>query len=907
MERGPLKVPFFDENGFVRKKCSVCGEYFWTQNSEADNCGDAPCCEYTFIGNPPTRRRYSLGEMRDRFLRFFENMGHEVISPYPVVARWRDDLYVTIASIIDFQPYVTEGVIPPPANPLVISQPCLRFEDVDKVGPTAGRHMTIFEMGGHHAFNYPEKPVYWKDETVRLHHRFATEELGIKSELVSYKEGIWSGGGNAGRDLETEICGLEVATLVFMMYKVVNGGFVPLPIKTVDTGYGMERWCWLSQGSLSGFHAIYGTALDKILKMAGLKADEEILVESAKHSALMGAADFQTARRTVAEKIGVDAATLNEALEPIEKAYAITDYTKALVFMLAEGVVPSNVREGYLARLLARRAFRFLGELRIEGKLFDVIEEQIRYWSTDFPRLGEMRDEIVKMLEIERNKYSETLSRGRALVERMVRARKRILEGELVELYDSHGLLPELVKRISEKEGVKVAIPTDFYAKVAQRHQMAQPIEEEPMIRKLRDEVTDLPPTRMLYYEDSTLEEFEADVLDVVGDGFVVLNQTAFYPQGGGQPGDEGTMEFDDVVAKVGDVRKIGNVIVHRITGTVPRKGQRVKGKIDWGKRSSLMRFHTATHILMGAARRVLGEHVWQAGAQKGVKTSRLDLSHFSHLTQDEMERIEKLANTVVMNNVPVDTSWMPRQDAESTYGFRLYQGGVVPGREIRVVKIGDWDVEACGGTHCRSTGEVGLMKIVRATRIQDGVERLTFAAGMPALEFVQTDRRTLNDIAVMLDVPVEDVKKSVGEFIAGFAESRRELKRLMKYKAKSEAKTLLGEAVSIGEIKIVTHSTSKGSVDELIEIAKNIVREDEGSVAGLFVTNETAQAVVIVGKKALGFGIKGNELASRIGHMLGGSGGGDPTFGQAGGTKVAKVPEVVEAFKGLVRKQMES
>lgn len=907
MEKGPLKVPFFDENGFVRKRCSVCGEHFWTQDAEVDNCGDAPCCEYTFIDKPPTRSRYSLSEMRDLFLRFFEKNGHEVVSPYPVIARWRDDLYVTIASIIDFQPYVTEGIIPPPANPLVISQPCLRFEDVDKVGPTAGRHLTIFEMGGHHAFNYPEKSIYWKDETVRLHHRFATEELGIKSELVSYKEGIWSGGGNAGRDLETEIRGLEVATLVFMMYKVVNGDFVPLPIKTVDTGYGMERWCWLSQGSPSGFHAVYGTVLDKILTTADVKVDREILSESAKHSAIMGRGDPQTARRAVAEKMCVDTNTLNEALKPIERAYAIADYTKALIFMLAEGVVPSNVREGYLARLLARRAFRFLSELRIEDELFDIVDEQIRYWSTDFSHLSEMRDEIVRMLEIEGKKYAETLSRGRALVKRMVRSRKRILEDELVELYDSHGLLPELVKRISEKEEVKVTIPTDFYAKVAQRHQRAQPVEEEPMIRKLRDEVTDLPPTRMLYYEDSTLREFDADVLGVVGDGFVVLNQTAFYPKGGGQPGDEGTMEFGDVVAKVADVRRIGNVIAHRITGAAPRKGQRVRGRIDWGKRSSLMRFHTATHILMGAARRTLGEHVWQAGAQKGVKTSRLDLSHFSHLTQDEIERIEKLANAVVMKDVPVDASWMPRQDAESAYGFRLYQGGVVPGREIRVVKIGDWDVEACGGTHCRSTGEVGLIKIVRAVRIQDGVERLIFAAGMPALELVQSDRKTLNDISAMLDVPVEDIKKSVGEFVDRFAESRRELKRLMRDKARYEARSLLSEAISIGGIRIVTHSTSEGNVDELIEIGKNIVRENECSVAGLFTAKETAQAVVIVGKKALGLGIKGDELASQIGRILGGSGGGDPTFAQAGGTKVAKVPEAIKAFKEMVRKRLAS
>jgi len=182
------RLPFFSENGFLRKQCSVCGEYFWTQDFHKETCGDAPCQDYDFIEDSPTKKKYSLSEMREAFLSFFEKNSHKRIQPYPIIARWRDDLYVTIASIADFQPYVTEGMIPPPANPLVISQPCLRFLDIDKVGSTAGRHMTIFEMGGHHAFNYPDQEIYWKNETVRLHHEFMTEELGIRSDLISYKE-----------------------------------------------------------------------------------------------------------------------------------------------------------------------------------------------------------------------------------------------------------------------------------------------------------------------------------------------------------------------------------------------------------------------------------------------------------------------------------------------------------------------------------------------------------------------------------------------------------------------------------------------------------------------------------------------------------------------------------------------
>jgi len=233
-------VPFFDETDYVRKHCPTCDEYYWTQNQDQPTCGESNtegCAPLSFIGNPPTRKPYSLSEMREAFLSFFEKHGHERIKPYPVASRWRADLYFTSASIVDFQPYVTNGIIPPPANPLVISQPCIRLVDVDNVGPTFGRHLTIFEMGGHHAFNYPHKEIYWKDGTVRYQNEFLTKTLGVKPHEIVYKEDVWSGGGNAGPDLETIVRGCEIDTLVFMMFKVVDNDFIKLPIRTVDTGY----------------------------------------------------------------------------------------------------------------------------------------------------------------------------------------------------------------------------------------------------------------------------------------------------------------------------------------------------------------------------------------------------------------------------------------------------------------------------------------------------------------------------------------------------------------------------------------------------------------------------------------------------------------------------------------------
>src|SRR5512136_1763332 len=348
-------VRLFDEEGYIRRQCPKCGEYYWTQNPDQATCGESTlqgCAKLTFINNSPIRRKHSLDEMREAFLSFFEKRGHGRIKPYPVVSRWRDDLYFTSASIVDFQPYVTNGVVPPPANPLVISQPCIRLVDVDNVGPTFGRHLTIFEMGGHHAFNYPDKEVYWKDQTVRYHHEFVTDVLGVKSEDVTYKEDVWVGGGNAGPDVECIIGGLEVATLVFMQYKVVGDEFVKLPIRTVDTGYGLDRFAWLSQGVPTCFHAIYGDLLGKVFKMANLnQIDEKLLCKVAKYSGLVTVdktANRLEARKRVAKLVGMSYEELDKTLTPIESAFAIVDHTKCLSFMLSEGIVPSNIREGYL-------------------------------------------------------------------------------------------------------------------------------------------------------------------------------------------------------------------------------------------------------------------------------------------------------------------------------------------------------------------------------------------------------------------------------------------------------------------------------------------------------------------------------------------------------------------------------
>jgi len=919
-------LPFFREAGYVRKLCPNCGEYFWTQNPDQETCGEATsegCAYYTFIDNPPTKKTYTFSEMREAFLSFFEKHGHARIKPYPVVARWRDDIYLTHASIIDFQPYVTEGIAPPPANPLVVSQPCIRLVDIANTGPTFGRHLTIFEMGGAHAFNYPDKEVYWKDQTVRYHHQWVTEDLGVKSEEIVYKEDVWVGGGNAGPDVECIIRGLEVATLVFMQYKVVNGEFVKLPIRTVDTGYGIDRYAWLSQGAPSCFHTVYGGLLDKIFKMAGIKVDEKLLVEVAKFSGLVSldkTVNRLEARKRMAELVGVDIEYLDKHLTPIENAFAVTDHTKCLSFILSEGVVPSNIHEGYLARLLFRRIYRLLKMLGITERLYDIVDMQIELWSKDYPHLKEMRNEIMEMLKVEEEKFEETIERGKGLVKRIsgelkAKKAKEFPIETLTELYDSHGLPPEIVKQIAENEGLNVEVPENFYALIAQRHmQASKPMEEEEtkVEKWLENAVANLPETDPLYYKDQYLREFEATVLKVVHGEYVVLDKTCFYPEGGGQPADNGYFVFDGCKAAVVDVKKVGKVIVHKIVGKAPKEGIKVKGFIDWDRRYSLMKSHTATHVVNGAARRVLGQHVWQFGTQKGIESSRLDISHYRRLKPEEVHMIETLANQAVLQNFSVETLWMPRSEAETKYGFRLYQGGAVPGKEIRVVKIGDWDVEACGGTHLKNTGEIGFIKIIHTERVQDGVERLVYSIGIPALKAVQQNEKLLWKLAEILNAPLEKLDKTAEKLVNELKEAKAEKRKLIKEIAKRESvsvdtKVKIEIVREIDGIKLVMRDFKEDiDVDRMVQTANEIIKKDEATVTVFYGSDgKTARIMVMAGKKALEKGVNAGEIVRQASAFLGGGGGGRPNFAQGGGTKIDKLQEAIRKAEETLKKQL--
>jgi len=905
-------LPYFREIGFIRRKCPSCKSNYWAAPDQT-TCGEVPCAPYSFIGNPPTKQRYSLAEMRIQFMDYFATRGHTRIKPYPIVARWRNDVYLVGASIYDFQPYVTEGTMPPPANPLVISQPCIRFTDIESVG-AAGRHMSIFEMGGAHAFNYPNKEIYWKDQTVSYHHKLLTDVMGVPSESITYKEHFWSGGGNAGPDLEGIVSGLEISTLVFMQYKVQGEELMALPIRTVDTGYGMERWAWLSQGSPSGFHAVYGPLLAQVMELAKVDLDENTLSSLTRAAGIYGAGS-RAAREAYIEATALETGRNKDAfrsiVQTLEGAFAITDHTKAISFLLAEGVVPSNVGEGYLTRLIIRRAARLARQLGIPHELPGIIEGQIKMWSGEFHLLREMRREILDGLQIEVEKYEETISKGSEVVLRLSKELssqgiRKIPTDQLVLLYDSQGLAPEIVQESAEKVGVEVEVPENFLTLVAERHSKpTTSLEASSSEPEWEAKVKHLPGTRALYYDDAYQTGFQAKILARVAENAVVLDQTCFYPEGGGQPGDHGELRFGDRKLKVTNVQKIGNTIVHFLDQPIDQEIDLVEGEVDWQRRVNLMRHHTGTHALIGAARRVLGEHVWQAGAQKEVESSRLDITHYREITPKERERIERLVNQVILRDLPVQVAWMAREKAEAKYGYRLYQGGAVPGSKIRVVRIQGWDAEACGGTHCKRTGELGVFKIEKAGKLQDGVERIIFSAGEPALKRINQQSEALAKASELLKTTPEKLPESIKTIVAERDSLERELERVHAKTTESHVKQLAKKAIALGTVRLVLSKTAKRKGIDAVEVANRLKESDPNIIAVIFEVSERVQVVAAAGAQAVKAGVNAGQIVSEASKLLGGGGGGRPFFATGGGSSKDKVDEAIKAAEQVVTKQL--
>jgi alanyl-tRNA synthetase len=503
-------------------------------------------------------------------------------------------------------------------------------------------------------------------------------------------------------------------------------------------------------------------------------------------------------------------------------------------------------------------------EHEFDFELGAVCEEHAKYLKPIYPSLSEHLDEINEILDVEKERYERSLDRARRTVRTVLSRETRVPTEKMVELYESQGVTPELIQQVAKEEGKKVELPEDFYSQLTASHATEKPAEFVEI---------DAPETQHLYYKEPESREFTAKVvksLDYQGKSWTILDRTLFYGEKGGQDHDTGWLDDQ----RVNDVQEIGNVTLHQVDEPLDQ-GKTVKGTLDWERRVILRNHHTCTHIVNGACRRVLGDHVWQAGAWKGVDKAHLDITHYENLTQEQVEKVEALVNKVIKEDRPVTQQLTPRIKAEEKYGFRLYQGGAVPAAELFIVNVKDWDVEACGGTHTSGTGQIGKAVIVGTERIQDGIVRVHFKAGAAADAYLSKMDELASEAAKLLDVKKADVPKAVKKLVSDWKAKRKQLESLLEENAGKQTGEM--KPVVLKGMKIYTAVIPNADMQVLRAVSLQLSADD----SLVFLVSDKGPVFASAGKKLLERGVNAGQLVREAASSRKGGGGGPPEKGE--------------------------
>ncbi|MFN3654429.1 MAG: alanine--tRNA ligase [Candidatus Nitrosotenuis sp.] len=886
------KVKLFSEQGFMRKSCNVCKRFFWALDANRDSCPDHSADTYSFIGDPPTSKRFDYTEAWKQVESFFVKNGHTSISRYPVVCRWRDDLYFTIASIVDFQRVMGSKVVFEfPANPLVVPQTCLRFKDIENVGVT-GRHFSSFCMIGQHSI--PNSKGYWKDECIDLDFRLLTDAFGISKNEIVFVEDVWAGGGSFGSSLEFYVRGLELGNAVFTEFQGELGKHTVLDQKIIDMGAGLERFAWITMGTPTAYDCCFGPITQKLFAKSGIDADSKLLTvyftEIAKN--LVKYPDLSHIRKAAVKASDLSEEQINKIIVPLEGLYMIADHLRTLIFAISDGALPSNVGGGYNLRIILRRIMATMDRLGLKLELDELIDFHVDYLKKTYPELEQYRDEVKTIIRIEVGRYHESKSRMEKIAQNLKNQKKSLSVDDMIRLYESDGITPDYLKEYQ----VISDIPDSFYSKLSELHQS----EKKNAVEEF--DINEIADTDLLFYKDDPLK-FDAKVIRVLKNKFVVLDRTSFYARGGGQEPDHGKINGVEVV----DVTKHGNVVLHEIRGTAPKEGTMVSCEVDSTRRQRITKHHTSTHVVNSSARSVLGSWVWQHSAFKEQDYGRLDITHHSSLTDQEIQKIENVANSVIQKNYPVTIKEYDRGSAEQEFGFRIYQGGVVPVKSVRIVRIEDFDVEACGGTHVKRTGELGLIKITKSERIQDGVVRLEFVSGDAAVEYIQKQESDISAIIKSLGSNREKLLKSFEHALEDSEATKKKLKQLIKRTCGVVAKQVVDSAKSFGSLKFYTIKDEELDEEFHIAVGEEAIKQNPFLIyCALLVKVSGIRVIVFAGQEAAKF-FKAGDVVREISSKLGGSGGGDARFGQGGGKDVTKLAEALAHVEMLIKKTVNS
>ncbi len=871
-------------------------------------------------------QKLGLNEIREKYLAFFETKEHLRLPSFPLVPQNDASLLLINAGMAPLKPYFT-GKETPPKKRVTTCQKCIRTPDIERVGKTA-RHGTFFEMLGNFSFG-----DYFKHEATAWAWEFITKvleipvdrlwvsvyeedseaveiwtkEVGVSPDRIVYlgkEDNFWEiGTGPCGPCSEIYFdrgeaygCGspdcavgcecdrfVEFWNLVFTQFdKDDKGVYNRLKNPNIDTGMGLERIACIMQGVTSIFE------VDTIRKVLN-------------HAIEISGKDY-----------GKDEAT-DVSLR------VITDHIRSTVFLVSDGVLPSNEGRGYVLRRLLRRAARHGRLLGIgDSFLYKIAKTVMKESKGAYPELEEKFEYIEKVIKNEEERFAETIDQGLVILEDYIKeiksAGEKTLGGDKAfKLYDTYGFPIDLTKEIAEEK--EIIVDEDGFTALmneqkerarSARGDMEDAAWEEDIFKFIKDATI---------FEGYTADETESKILAIAkgnvlcddateGDEVtVVLDKTAFYAESGGQVGDSGIIEGNGFTLEVSDVKKQNGKFLHKAvvkSGTV-KVNDTAWAKIATCRRDAIRRNHTAAHLLQAALKNALGNHVAQAGSFVSEDRMRFDFSHFSAMTDEEIKKVETEVNMAILHCIPVENFEAPIDEAKKLGATALF--GEKYGDTVRVVKIDDYSVEFCGGTHAKNTGNLGLFKIVSESGVAAGVRRIEAVTGFGVLELLSKTENTVIETAKALKSNITEVASKAVSLTEELKEAKREIESLKSKMAQGSIGDLINEAEEVNGIKIITKKMDDGlDMNSLRNAGDSLKQKAPCSVIVLASSADgKVNIVAMATKEAIEKGAHAGNIIREVAKVTGGGGGGKPDSAQAGGKDASKIDEALSIVKTLI------
>ena len=867
-------------------------------------------------------------EIRTRFLKYFERNAHTIVPSSPLVPGNDPTLLFTNAGMVQFKD-VFLGVDKRPYVRATTSQRCVRaggkHNDLENVGYTA-RHHTFFEMLGNFSFG-----DYFKRDAIRFAWELLTKEYGLDPErmwVTVYQTDdeafdIWTkdikvprervarigdkpGGPKYQSDNfwqmgDTGPCGpcteifwdhgpgieggppgtpeadgdryIEIWNLVFMQFNRDEAGTLhPLPKPSVDTGMGLERIAAV----LQGVHSNYEIDLFQELIRAAARAT--------------GAKDLS-----------------NNSLK------VIADHIRACSFLITDGVIPDNEGRGYVLRRIIRRAIRHGDKLGQKQPFFHLLVDDLaRVMGEAYPELVAAKGRVSAILKQEEERFAETLENGMEVLEGALHREDRMLDGATVfKLYDTFGFPVDLTADIARERGIQVDL-AGFEAEMQQQRERARASSRFHMQTAVeyRGQATEFHGYDTLKVDSRVLALYKGgsavDQIQTGEEAVVVLDRTPFYAESGGQVGDSGELVSGHGRFEVQDTQKIQpEVFGHKGVLKAGRLavGDQVSAQVDADLRARSAYNHSATHLMHAALRKVLGQHVQQKGSLVDPWKTRFDFSHHAPLTPEEMREIERLVNEEIRRNVAVEPRLMKYTEAIKSGAMALF--GEKYGDDVRVIGMGEFSTELCGGTHVRRTGDIGFFKIVSQSAVAAGIRRVEAVTADGALEWVQQQNAQVEGVADMLKVQPGEVGARLTQIMDNVRNLEKELARLKSKMASSQGEDLADQAVAVGSAKVLAVTLDGADAKSLRETMDKL-KDKLKSAAIVLSSIDAGKVTLIAGVTSdLTAKVKAGDLVNFVAQQVGGKGGGRPDMAQAGGTDPSKLPEALDSVSNWVRERV--